>query len=196
MIYKKDITGVILAAGKSGRMGEWKPLMQYQGKSFLQNILGKLLRVCNSVIIVTGAHHEKLEAFGGTPAVQLIHNQNYESGMLTSLQTGLSIVQTEFALSHFIDQPHLPIQFYYDFLLCASPNPNWTQPQYRYRAGHPLLFRRDVFPHILNATPDKMLREIRSHESIIRDIIELDYPEILQDIDTPEDYKKFLNESY
>lgn len=195
MINKEEVTGVILAAGKSGRMGKWKPLMQYQGKSFLQSILEKLLPVCNSVIIVTGAHHERLAAFGKVTDVMLAHNEKFEHGMLSSLQTGLSEVKTEFTLYHFIDQPHLPHDFYPDFLQFASRDANWIQPQYLNRAGHPMLIRKDVIPYILNAKPDMMLREIRSHKGIIRGTVDLPYPEILQDIDTPEDYQKYLNSS-
>ena len=57
---KNQLTGLIIAAGLSGRMDSFKPLLEINRKSFIQIIAEKLLFVCNEVIIVTGFNSAKI----------------------------------------------------------------------------------------------------------------------------------------
>ena len=114
---KKRIYGIVISAGLSGRMGTFKPLLTYKGKSFIQNIILKLNSVCDNIIIVTGYRASDIEVninqISIEAPVKFTFNRNYEKGMFTSLKTGLSNVdKCDWVLYHFVDQPGLPQKFY------------------------------------------------------------------------------------
>ena len=116
----KNIYSIILSAGLSGRMGKFKPLVEYKGKSFIYNIILKLNLVCDKIIIVTGFKEEDLKnrIIGDLSTddqaevkkkILFIQNENYKKGMFTSLQTGLIGAKVcDWILYHFVDQPGLP----------------------------------------------------------------------------------------
>ncbi len=52
MVNKKDITGIILAGGKSSRMGTNKALMQYRGLPFIQHIINTMKPLVDQILIV------------------------------------------------------------------------------------------------------------------------------------------------
>ena len=99
------ITGLIVSAGKSGRMGSFKPLMDYNGMTFLQRVILNLNSVSEKIIIVTGFNSESLqkeaiklfsnnsETFS-SDKIRFVKNENYEKGMFTSLQKGLSLIES------------------------------------------------------------------------------------------------------
>ncbi|MCW8803377.1 MAG: NTP transferase domain-containing protein [Ignavibacteriaceae bacterium] len=192
----------MLSAGLSGRMGKFKPLAEYKGKSFIYNIILKLNLVCDKIIIVTGFKEEDLKnrIIGDLSAddqaqiikkMLFIQNENYKKGMFTSLQTGLAGArECDWILYHFVDQPGLPEKFYFDFVKQIDNNCNWIQPVNKEQKGHPILLGKDLFELIVNSSPDSNLREISNNPIVKKKYWECNYEEIFQDIDTEEDYLK------
>lgn len=195
----QGITGLIIAAGKSGRMGEFKPLMDYNGKTFLMNIVVKLNPVCEHIIIVTGFNSDQLKQRtienieltdnSLKPKVEFVKNPDYEKGMFTSLKTGIGRAGGfDWVLYHFVDQPGLPPEFYTDFTGQIDNTHNWIQPSYDKKSGHPVLLKSDLFGVILEAGESSNLREINKSSVVVRKKWECYYKNVLQDIDTREDY--------
>jgi molybdopterin-guanine dinucleotide biosynthesis protein A len=56
MISKKKITGIVLAGGKSSRMGQEKGLMQLDGKALIAYALGALAPLCSEIFISSNSH--------------------------------------------------------------------------------------------------------------------------------------------
>ncbi|MDZ7765977.1 MAG: NTP transferase domain-containing protein [Melioribacteraceae bacterium] len=81
--------------------------------------------------------------------IKFVFNENYKSGMFTSLQAGLTNTNTNWYLYHFVDQPSLPLNFYSDFANQIDDQSNWIQPTYQNRKGHPILFDNYVKEMIL-----------------------------------------------
>lgn len=199
------ITGLIVSAGKSGRMGNFKPLMDYKGETFLQKIVLNLNTVCEKIIIVTGfkseiLQKETIKIFNNksekflNDKVQFVENENYEKGMFTSLQKGLSVIgNCNWVLYHFVDQPGLPQEFYIDFVDQIDNIHNWIQPSYDNRNGHPVLFNAEVIDLILNSDKNLNLRELSKIACVKKKSWECYYKNILQDIDTQEDYLESIN---
>ena len=108
---KPKIYGLLLSAGLSSRMGKFKPLINYNGKSFVQNIVLRLNSVCEKIIIVTGFNKTEVEDNLNqlkTANIEFVFNPEFEKGMSTSLKTGLKLaVNSNWILYHFIDQPGL-----------------------------------------------------------------------------------------
>ncbi len=84
---KRKIRGIILSAGLSGRMGKFKPLLNFKGKSFIQNVGLKLNSVCDKMIIVTGyktnAVEENVNELNIHPKIEYVFNPDFEKGMFT-----------------------------------------------------------------------------------------------------------------
>lgn len=168
-------------------------MLHYKGKSFIQNIALKLNSVCNKIIIVTGYKAKEVEE----NVIQLnIHSKNifvfnpsYESGMFTSLQTGLSKAkECDWVIYHFVDQPGLPDKFYVDFIKQIDDEHNWVQPSVDGEKGHPILIHKELFELISNASKESNLRDISKNSIVKKKFWECNYKEIFQDIDTEEDY--------
>ena len=54
----RKITGLVISAGLSGRMGKFKPLIEFDNKTFLEHIILKLDKICSRIIIVTGYRND------------------------------------------------------------------------------------------------------------------------------------------
>lgn len=193
------VTALLVAAGLSGRMNSFKPLLEINGKSFLQLITEKLLIICDEVIIVTGfKHNEIVDELKRKNLIdnkcKIVYNENYKNGMFSSLKSGLGYIDSKWILYHFIDQPTLSDKFYTEFVSQISNSHDWIQPVNKGRKGHPLLFNNFVANLIKSINDSSTLRDISQNPDIRKLIWECDYKEILVDIDHPEDYKKLSSD--
>jgi molybdenum cofactor cytidylyltransferase len=191
---KNQLTGLIIAAGLSGRMNSFKPLLEINGKSFIQIITEKLLSFCNEVIIVTGFNSAKIiDELGGknlSDKCRVVFNKDYEKGMFSSLKCGLNNSESSWYLYHFIDQPSLGNDFYLDFSKQISDKYNWIQPVNKGRKGHPILFDRFVSSMIASADDTVNLRDLSRNKDIKKYYWEYNSENIFEDIDKPEDYQR------
>lgn len=192
-----SVTGLIIAAGLSKRMGQFKPLCDFEGEPFIISITRKLLSGCCKVIIVTGYCASEINSIinsrFGNNNISLVYNPDYEKGMFTSLQKGIhEMVNSDWVLYHFVDQPFFTEKFYSDFVNRINENSNWIQPAYEGKEGHPVLFDKKVSQLILNTSPDSSLRLIKEDPSIIRTKWICGYPEVLTDFDSKENITEYL----
>src|SRR5262245_38096963 len=83
------ICAIVLAAGKSERMGKPKALLPLRGKTFLENILAAISSSpVEETCVVVGHHQDEIEPHVKPPA-RLVFNPDYEQGMITSFQAGI-----------------------------------------------------------------------------------------------------------
>lgn len=193
---KPKINGLLIAAGFSRRMGDFKPLMEYDNDPYIVVITKKLLSVCETVVIVTGHKSIEIEstikfAFIENilfPRVKVIVNPNFEKGMFTSLQTGIKeLIDSDWILYHFVDQPFHKEKFYKEFVTQVNDEYDWIQPVYDGKEGHPVMFKKTIFEKIITSPENHILRLIRDDGSTKKKKWECSYPQILKDFDTPED---------
>ncbi|MBZ0199209.1 MAG: NTP transferase domain-containing protein [Ignavibacteriaceae bacterium] len=197
-----ELTGLLLCAGLSARMGYNKTLLNYNNSSFISNILFKMNRVCSKLIVVTGYQHkiiskainedESLKPF--IDKVTVVENENYIKGMFTSLKQGIKEIDSGYILYHFVDNPSLPLNFYIDFQMQVNKNNNWFQPVFGGKKGHPIIIDDFVAKLILAEDENSNLKSLSLNNHIKKFYWVCDYPEILYDIDTPADYKMLKNE--
>lgn len=178
-------------------MRKFKPLLRYKGKSFIQNIVIKLDTVCDKIIIVTGFKaievEESITELSKKSKVKFVYNASFEKGMFTSLQRGFTeAIECNWILYHFVDQPGLPLEFYKDFVRQVDNKYNWIQPSINDQRGHPVLIHKSLTRTILSASVDSNLREISNQKMVKKKFWECGYKEILQDIDTKEDYSELI----
>ncbi|MEJ5305344.1 MAG: NTP transferase domain-containing protein [Ignavibacteria bacterium] len=199
---QNDLSAVILAAGKSGRIGKPKAFLKFNEKPFIVNILEKLLSFSEKIVIVFGYDAEKMIKLISDEKIYrdnqekliLEVNEMYEKGMFSSIQCGLRRVKnSSFVLLHHIDQPGLPQKFYPEFISQIDEKFDWIQPSYLSRLGHPIIINQKVINLILTAPIESNLRFLKNGYEFNQKIWECSYPEIHQDIDTIEDYQKLSN---
>jgi CTP:molybdopterin cytidylyltransferase MocA len=181
-------------------MKMFKPLANYKGKTFLINIITKIDKICDEIIIVTGFNSDELKTATIKslekekkseiiPKIKFTFNESFQKEMFTSLQKGIFETKNcDWILYHFVDQPGFPENFYKDFIKQADSNYNWIQPVNKGLKGHPILLGHDLFEMISNSSPDSNLREISKNQIVKKKFWDCNYPEIFQDIDTEEDY--------
>jgi molybdenum cofactor cytidylyltransferase len=83
------IGAVVLAAGKSSRMGANKLLFDVAGRTVLDRLLDALTLGVDEVVVVTGYNPEPIRAIADAHGVRVAHNVDHEKGMTTSFQTGV-----------------------------------------------------------------------------------------------------------
>jgi molybdenum cofactor cytidylyltransferase len=193
----KTVAGLILAAGKSERMGRPKALLPFRGQCFLTHILTEASQSNLSEIRVVLGHHAGtiLQALPGIRPYILL-NPDYESGQLSSLHCGLNhlrLAELDGVMVFLIDHPMihrgLVNQLVETFTQHNSPI---VIPSFRRRRGHPMIFGAELFDELLAAPPAQgAVSVVRKHE---QDILHLDVgePGVLVDIDTPEAYEEHV----
>ncbi|MFZ0455389.1 MAG: NTP transferase domain-containing protein [Ignavibacteriaceae bacterium] len=191
------LNSLLIAAGLSSRMGNFKPLLIYKNEPVIISIIKKLLSLSSNVFVVTGFKEKEIikvfaDHFSDSELrdkIVLVPNHNFEKGMFTSLQKGLSKAgECDWLLYHFVDQPQIPQNFYNDFITQIDDKCDWIQPSFNERKGHPILIRKSLFKNIINAEENSSLKDVINTTNINKKIWNCSYKEILIDIDTPEDY--------
>ena len=190
------VAGVILAAGDARRMGQPKQLLEWRGKPLIRHVAEMALEAgLSSVIVVTGAYANEVEAaLEGLPLI-LVHNQNWEAGQSTSVKRGLDVVRSEVGGVVFIlaDQPQVPATLIR--ALCethAATLAPIVAPQIDGQRGNPVLFDRATFSDFETLTGDQGGRPLFAHYQVTW--IPWHDSRPLADVDTFEDYQRLLKE--
>lgn len=189
------ITAIVLAAGKSERIGRPKPLLPTgDGTSFLEAILETMTGTAvDEVRVVVGHEAEQVIDVGGLVRHVIVHNREFERGMLSSVQAGIRALPsgTTAFLVWPVDQPLVRADTV-DRIIDA-----WKRrhapvvvPTHHGKRGHPTLFSAKLSAELLRAPEDEGARAVvHAHEKNLVEV-EVDDPGILTDIDTPQEYRK------
>jgi len=193
-----SITGLIISAGFSKRMNKFKPLLEYQGKSFLLNVVDKILDVCDKVLVVTGHNasliENELTLKTDMNKIQTVHNPDYVTGMFSSLKAGIEkTTDSDWILYHFVDQPSLDMEFYRDFINQVEKSYDWIQPTNDNKNGHPILFNSKIAKLIKKTPTSGNLKDLTQNPKIKKKYWTCNYPEIHTDIDTLQKYQNLIN---
>jgi len=193
---EKKIGAIILAAGLSSRMGNFKALLPFDGIPTLSFIIrtAKLAGIQN-IIVVTGHNADQLETIIKEENVKAAFNEHYQDGMFTSVQTGVTALDSDmdafFLLP--VDYPLIPPKVLLDLMALYRKNPDsFFVPCYHGKKGHPPIFPMTMAKNILSSQGEGGLKAItRSHEDqMIK--VETDFEAVVMDMDTPEDYKELV----
>jgi molybdenum cofactor cytidylyltransferase len=191
---------VILAAGRSRRMGRPKLLLPWYASSVLGHLLAQwgALRA-RQIAVVCAPSDQALQAEVARlnfPSSQLIVNAAPENGMFSSIQTASRWPGWRPELTHWAivlgDQPHLRQDTLRTVLALCAGNPDKVcQPAYLGRLRHPVLLPKAVFGRMAQAdTPDfKSFLAGLSGKVLACDVED---PGLDLDIDCPADYEKAL----
>jgi molybdenum cofactor cytidylyltransferase len=192
------ISGIILAAGESRRMGSPKALLGYQGKTFIERICNAFLMAgVDELIVVLGARADELQrAIPVHPQLRTVVNPRYFQGQLSSLMTGIGALspESEAVIVNLVDHPLIAVETIRALIASFRVEPlPILIAAYHGKRGHPVLFSSQVYGEILAAPLDQGAKVVvRKDPSRVREL-QLDDPGILADIDTPEDYRRYVS---
>ena len=187
------ISGIILAAGASSRMGSPKALLDYRGETFIQRLVRVLSAVCDPVIVVLGYHAETLRP--AIPKATIVVNPAPERGQLSSLQTGLAALPSaaEGFLFTPVDSPAVEAATVERLAAAFGHRDPATQliiPRYQGKRGHPVFATRAI-ANELSALPVAAQARDVIHGHVPDTLyIDVDDPGILTDIDDREAYRR------
>lgn len=192
----KVISAIVLAAGLSTRMGQFKPLMPYQTKKIITVLIETLLNSDISTITVVTGYLADLIKEELTPyAINMVYNPRYNEGMHTSVICGVeNIPENSDALMLFLgDQPHISsplINKLIDFYQLSTKG--IIIPSFSHRRGHPIIIDRKYFSDSLNLNSKEGLKQLINDNSYDIDYMLVNDDDVLFDIDTPKDYEELL----
>jgi molybdenum cofactor cytidylyltransferase len=192
------IPALILAAGRSSRMGRAKASLPLGGDdTFLTRIVRTFLDAgVDDVVVVVGHEADSIVATfvaSGLPA-RFDVNREYDRGQLSSLVAGLGVVDrpgVSAALVTLVDVPNVSSATVRAVLECYRlTHASIVRPTSGARHGHPLLIDRSLFAELRAADPGAGAKPIvRAHASAAGDIA-IDDEGAFLDIDTEDEYKR------
>ena len=186
------LPGVILAAGRSTRMGRDKALLPHpQGGTFLARLCSVFSARLAPVIVVLGHHAQDIRISLKDSEVKQLINFDFDLGMLSSLQAGLTDLPADApgCIFTLVDHPSLRPETL-QTVIEAFDGDRIVIPRYRGRRGHPVALPPAVILELLaleaTASPKDVIRRYRNQTIFL----DLDDPAIVEDIDRPEDLSK------
>ena len=181
----EDVECLVPGAGRSERMGSWKPAIAFGESTIIQTVVSRALQVCAGVVLVTGYRGAELALlFRDAPRVRLVENPDWPLGMFSSIRRGVAHVRTRRFFVMLGDMPWTPPEVYRAVLQCAPAD--FVYPVFDGMRGHPVLCSARVKDEVLRADPAAgKMREIASRLTVE----ELPWKDdsIHRDIDTVED---------
>ena len=194
------IPGIVLAGGKSSRMGRPKALLPIgsSGETFFDRVTRTLLDAgVEQVVVVVGADALAIRA-GARPrqGVRIVDNPDYELGQLTSLLAGLRAIDassTTAVLVTLIDVPLVSAATVRTLIAArrerAAPI---VRPVSKGRHGHPVIFGRELFDELQGADPAKGAKPVVRAHAVDMAEVPIEDEGAFTDIDTREDYERFI----
>jgi molybdenum cofactor cytidylyltransferase len=195
MIEKEPVYAVILAAGRSTRMGEKsKLLLPFGGSTVLGCVLDAVASApVDRAFVVLGAWREEIEAFVRTRSVSIVVNSDFDRGMLSSVQAGFRVLPPGEGVVFIVpgDHPGIAPGVFTRLLQVRNESrAGLIVPVFGERGGHPLLVDLRFRDEIGQLNPDVGLRGLLAiyPEHVCR--VPVADAGILLDLDTPGDYRK------
>jgi CTP:molybdopterin cytidylyltransferase MocA len=158
------LAAVILSGGSSSRVGSPKALLDYQGRPFLEHFLEITKQPKIGLRrIVLGAHAEPIAKAVPLTAEEIVINEDWEKGQLSSVQAALRSLPagTDGILLCLIDHPLVSaglvgalIERFY------ATKKAIVLPAYEGRRGHPVIFSAAVYEELLNAPLETGARSV------------------------------------
>jgi molybdenum cofactor cytidylyltransferase len=185
------IAAILLAAGKSTRMGANKMLAEIDGRPMVACTAQRLLSShARPIVAVLGNEADAVDRALGKLPVERVRNPDYAAGLSTSLQRGLVALPTDIdgVIVCLGDMPLIAGRELDRLIAAFNPLEGRAivLPTRRGQRGNPVLWSRQFFPEMMALSGDSGARRlIDEHADQVAEI-EMDSDGVLTDIDTPE----------
>jgi len=192
------IATILLAAGRSSRLGQPKQLLRQAGETLVRLMTQMALSLkAGPVVVVVGANEGLIRAEVADFSVQILQNDQWETGMASSLQAGLRSLAHEPVDAFLVlltDQPHVTPYLLKQLIDTRQQSGRgivgcqYGEPDF---IGVPALFDIGYLPAFMNLTGDtgarKLIRQYADDCAIVP------FPLGSVDLDTPDDLANWQN---
>jgi len=185
-------------------MGRTKAILPVgnSGETFLTRIV-RVLREggIEATIVVIGGDAAAVRASlsRDEASIAAVENPNYEEGQLSSLLVGLAAVEqryghVEAAMVTLVDLPLISAGTVRAVLNAYQETPSApvVRPRRGNRFGHPVIFNRSIFGELRRADPSTGAKPVVRAHAAEEVNVDVDDDGAFTDIDTPEDYERFI----
>ncbi|WP_341716217.1 nucleotidyltransferase family protein [Micromonospora sp. FIMYZ51] len=185
------LTGLVLAAGASVRLGEAKQLLPYRGRTLLDATLD-LARSCgfDQLLVTLGGAAEQVRARVDLTGVQVVQNTEFSTGCGSSIRSAVRQVdpRADGLVLLLGDQPGVRAA---DVRRVAGAPTALAVCRYADGLGHPFRFSREVFPQLAELHGDKAVWKLLHSGRHPVTEVPVDGP-VPIDVDTRADYQRLL----
>lgn len=196
------LAGVILAGGRSARMGAPKPLLDFRGEPFIVRILEALeaLDVKTRVVVLGSDAASRVRPAVAAHDCLIVENPDVDGGPIASLRcalTALAPIGPGAIIVWPVDLPHVRIDTV-ERLIEAHRRSGApvVVPTFAERRGHPVIWDARLFSELEtseSATRDGARAVLHDHESDVLGVA-VDDPAVIDQVNTPEDYERLVRE--
>ena len=192
-----NVWAIVLAAGEGRRLGGGKLTLPYGGTTIIGAVVSALeSSAVTRIVAVVGRYAEQIQsALESVESVSFVVNPRPQDGMLGSIKRGVESIPDD--VDGFLivlgDQPEVPRETI-DALISAANESDRLMfiPMADGRRGHPVLFRFTARDSILALSDNVRLNTWRDDNPELVQLVPVESTAILEDIDTPEDYREAI----
>lgn len=196
-----SLAGVVLAAGRSARMGSPKALLDFLGLPFVVRILQALEALeVKTRVVVLGPDAARIQPVLAGSDCMIVENPVPDTGPIESLRIALRAVQPlqpSAALVWPVDLPHVRVSTVERVLEThRRTSKAIVVPTFGEHRGHPVIWGSPLFEELL--TSEQAMKEgaravLRAHQDEVA-TVPVDDPAVIDAVNTPEDYERLVRE--
>jgi molybdenum cofactor cytidylyltransferase len=194
IVSKKFISGLVLGAGLSQRLGQPKQLLPYRGSTLLGWVVSQAqsAKGLDQIVVVLGRAADQIRQQVDFGSARVVENPEFGDGCASSYRAGIGAVGSKSDAIMIIlgDQPGIEPE------LIDKVAEEWRQSQsevalcsYRGKLGHPMIFARSLFGQLMALHGDKAAwKLVDANAEMVQEIaIDLPFPD---DINTYDDLER------
>jgi len=192
-----NCAAIILAAGKSNRLGRPKQLLKYQNKNLLQYTIDTARQsAVQSVIVVLGSNADLILNEINYSGIRVVINDDWETGMASTIRCGIQSLQkldpeVNTAILMVCDQPYVTNDLLNSLIETQKETGKpIIASEYEGAIGTPVLFQKQFFSELMKLKGDAGAKKIMMQYS---DLLAMaPFPKGSIDIDTIDDYEALI----
>jgi len=192
-VKANPVAALLLAAGRSERMGAFKPLLPFGKKTVVESCIDYLQSsAVETVVVVVSPDRDQLRDKLQTKSVLTVENPDPASEMGHSIACGINALPAyiEAVVIALVDHPAVPAQVVHELIVEWKKGARLVIPTWRGWGGHPVLVDLHFRPELLHLPPEGGLKSFfMSHGGEVCRLA-VDSPFIARDIDTWDDYSR------
>lgn len=188
------VTGLVLAAGGSRRLGEPKQLLAYGSGTLLDHTLGTARASgFDQLLVALGGSSDEVRRQVDLSGAEVVENPDFGEGCSSSIAAGIGAVdaRTEAMVLMLGDQPGVSADTVRALIAGRGEGTKLAVCRYDDGRGHPIAFGRAMFRDLAELHGDKAVWKLLDRGG--DEVVEVAVPgPIPPDVDTREDYEAVL----